>query len=193
VPVGAPPCALSVWPPFSRPLLSPAAFPARGFGVQTLNPKLNPKPQTLAQEILNPKPQTPNPLSSSAISRCISCAGVWGLDGCVSYKRGTPVGGCVSTAPETIPHPFSGQQPIRSYRRAFVGAHGPLGASFSSSSAISRCISCARVGLCYQLGGDNVSVLSAVISLPRVGLCYQLGGDNVSVLSAVVSLPADSN
>ena len=26
-----------------------------------------------------------------------------------------------------------------------------------------------------------------------VGLCYQLGGDNISVLSAVTSLPADDN
>ena len=28
---------------------------------------------------------------------------------------------------------------------------------------------------------------------PCIGLCYQLGGDNISVLSAVISLPADNN
>ena len=27
----------------------------------------------------------------------------------------------------------------------------------------------------------------------RIGLCYQLGGDNISVLSAFISLPADNN
>jgi len=29
--------------------------------------------------------------------------------------------------------------------------------------------------------------------LCQVGLCYQLGGDNISVVSAVISVPADNN
>ena len=30
-------------------------------------------------------------------------------------------------------------------------------------------------------------------SIQKLGLCYQLGGDNIAVLSAVISLPADKN
>ena len=42
-------------------------------------------------------------------------------------------------------------------------------------------------------GEGGVEAPGLELAVRLVGLCYQLGGDNLSVLSAVTSLPADKN